>query len=484
MSRKAKDPNRIGFKEYFGTATMGLTDGLSAALITSFFLIYLTDYAGLGSFGAVMGSSVLLFSRIFDAVNDPIEGWIMDRAKVGKYGKYKPFIILSILSAFIGVAALFFIPSGVSPVVAVIWVIFFYLLYDMGSSFYAPNLIFRSLTLDPNERGKLLIAPRIVSMMTGMVTAALIAMVAGVNNVVGNMHDSFGITVLGLLAVVTVISLFGISLVRERHHAERDSEETVKLGDFFRLLKENDAIRVNVIAMLFSGFIWTFLFATMLYYIKWGLCADLTTGVVNNELYAIYSGVASMLMFIPLLLGTAIAAPIMKKIGDPMKFVRILLLLQAIPCGIMYLLQLFGVLAKMPWMFLGCAAVTTTAIGMGYIPGSTVDIEIMDYEIYKNGKDRSGLCNAINRFISKAQSALGASTIGFILAGIGYVVDSETGDFAGNIATMPSMLNWFIIVMGLIPFVLGMAAWFVLRRYPITNEVRAKMREKLSSNNQ
>ena len=484
MSRKAKDPNHIGFKEYFGTAAMGLTDGLSAALITSFFLIYLTDYAGLGAFGAVVGSSVLLFSRVFDAVNDPIEGWIMDRAKVGKYGKYKPFIIISIISAFIGVSALFFIPQGVSPVVAVIWVIFFYLLFDIGSSFYAPNLIFRSLTLDQNVRGKLLIAPRIVSMMTGMVTAGLIAMVTGVNNAVGNMHDSFGITVFALLAVVTVISLFGISLIRERYHAERDEDERVKLTDIFRLLKENDAIRINVLAALFSGFIWTFLFATMLYYIKWGLCADLTTGVVDNELYALYSGVASMLMFIPLLLGTAIAAPIMKKIGDPMKFVRILLLMQAIPCGVTYLLQLLGVLSRMPWLFLGCAAITTTAIGMGYIPGSTIDIEIMDYEIYKNGKDRSGLCNAVNRFINKAQSAIGASTVGFLLAGIGYVVDSETGDFAGDIASMSSMLNGFIIIMGLIPFVLGMIAWLIERRYPITNEIRAKMREKLSENKQ
>ena len=80
--------DKLGFKDYFGTATMGLTDGLAAALMTSFFLVYLTDYAGLGAFGAVIGSSVLLFSRIFDAVNDPIEGWIMDQAKVGKYGKY------------------------------------------------------------------------------------------------------------------------------------------------------------------------------------------------------------------------------------------------------------------------------------------------------------------------------------------------------------------------------------------------------------
>ena len=169
----------------------------------------------------------------------------------------------------------------------------------------------------------------------------------------------------------------------------------------------------------------------------------------------------------------------MKKIGDPMKFLRIFLLAQAIPCGVLFLLQILGVLGKMPWLFLICAAVTTTAVGMGYIPGSTVDIEIMDYEIYKNGKDRSGLCNALNRFINKAQNAVGASVVGFMLAGIGYVVDSETGDFAGELSRMPVMLNWFIVIMGLIPFVLGIIAYLIERRYPITNEVRSKMRESL-----
>lgn len=97
--------DKVGFRDYFGTATMGLTDGMTAALMTSFFMLYLTDYSGLGAFGAIMGSTVLLLSRIFDAVNDPIEGWIMDRAKVGKYGKYKPFIILSILTGLIGVTS-------------------------------------------------------------------------------------------------------------------------------------------------------------------------------------------------------------------------------------------------------------------------------------------------------------------------------------------------------------------------------------------
>ncbi|MBO6158915.1 MAG: MFS transporter [Firmicutes bacterium] len=217
----------------------------------------------------------------------------------------------------------------------------------------------------------------------------------------------------------------------------------------------------------------------MLYYIKWGLSTDLTTGVVDNAKFAMYSGIAGILQFIPLIGGTIIAVPIMKKIGDPMKFLRILLLMQAIPCGILFLLQILGVLAKMPWLFLICAAITTTAVGMGYIPGSTVDIEIMDYDIYKNGKERSGLCNSMNRFISKTQTAIGASVIPMILVAIGYVVDSETGDFAGELSQMPVMLNWFIVIMGLVPFVLGVVAYLIERSYPITNDVRAKMRASL-----
>ena len=67
--------------------------------------------------------------------------------------------------------------------------------------------------------------------------------------------------------------------------------------------KSDKLVRINVTAALFSGFIWTFLFATMLYYIKWGLCADLTTGTVDNGKYALYSGIASIGYHIDLPLG-------------------------------------------------------------------------------------------------------------------------------------------------------------------------------------
>lgn len=326
-----------------------------------------------------------------------------------------------------------------------------------------------------------MVAPRLAGMVMGMVTAGLIAAVNGVNAMIGDMHTAFGVTVLALVVFSAVLSLLGISLVKETHcTSNKDTEEDkVKLTDFFLLIKENKALRIRILDILFSGFIWTFLFSTALYYIKWGICADLATGTVDSAAYGTYSMIASMLMFIPLLLGTVIAVPLMKKIGSPIRFNRILLLVQAIPCGVLFVLQLMGVLHNLPGLFLICMAITATGIGAGFMPGTTIDMECMDYEIYIHGKDRSALCNAFVKFVTKAQSAFANSALGFILIAIGYVVDSTTGDFAGDLTKMPSMLNWFIVIMGLIPCIFGFIAWFICGKYPITDEIRSDMKAKL-----
>ena len=134
MKQKSKTLEKLGLKTYLGTTGMAAADGITSALMTSWFMVYLTDYAGIGEFAAILGSIVLVLARVFDAVNDPLEGIILNRAKVGRFGKYKPFILLSILLTCVGVCSLFFIPEGVAsnPVLVTIWVIVFYLMYDIG----------------------------------------------------------------------------------------------------------------------------------------------------------------------------------------------------------------------------------------------------------------------------------------------------------------------------------------------------------------
>jgi Na+/melibiose symporter-like transporter len=93
---------------------MTMTDGISAALMTSLLMLYLTDYSGIGQFASIIGSAVLVGTRVFDAINGPVQGWIMDRAKFGRFGKYKPFMILSIFMLAIGTSGLFFMPESIA----------------------------------------------------------------------------------------------------------------------------------------------------------------------------------------------------------------------------------------------------------------------------------------------------------------------------------------------------------------------------------
>lgn len=480
--KKVKDPNRLRFKDYFGSSAMAVAEAVGACLMSSMFMMYLTDYSGLGKLGAVLGSTVLVFARFFDAVNDPLEGWIMDRAKVGKHGKYRPFLLLSTILMAAGLIGLFSIPVGENPNVVLIgaWVIIFYLLYDIGVAFFALNPMLRTMTLNPDERGKLMIGPRMVSMMMGMIGASLITIIASVNEGVGNMRTSFSIVVTAFVAIGAVVSVIGLAMVKEKHHAQENPEDQVKLTDIFGMLKTNGALRIRLLDMLFSGFIWTFLFATMTYYIKWAYCADLSTGAVDTAKLGSLSMIAAMLMFTPLVLGTLIASPLMKKIGSPIKFHRILIMAQIIPCLALFVLELLGVLRMSPVPFFVCAAVVTVAIGADFIPGETINIECMDYEIYKNGRDRSALCNACNKFLGKAQSAVSTVMVSGILLAIGYEVDSVTDTFLGELSAIPTMLTWFIVVMGLVPGVLGLVAWLILRKYPITDEIRADMDQKLN----
>ena len=312
---------------------MAVCEAVGACIMTSLFMLYLTDYSGLGKLGAVLGSTVLVFARFFDAVNDPLEGWLMDRAKVGKHGKYRPFLLLSTILISVGLIGLFSIPVGENPNIILIgaWVIIFYLLYDIGVAFFALNPMLRTMTIDPNERGKLLIGPRMISMLVGMVGAAMISIISNVNKGIGNMRTSFTIVITAFVGIGALISILGLALVKEKYHAQEDPEDQVKLTDIFGMLKTNGALRIRLLDMLFSGFIWTFLFATMTYYVKWAYCADLTTGAVDTGKLGILSLIAAMLMFLPLILGTFIAAPLMKKFGSPIKFHRFLIMEQSIP---------------------------------------------------------------------------------------------------------------------------------------------------------
>lgn len=476
--KKIKGPEYIGFKEIFGATALSTNNGLANIFMSTMFMIFMTDYAGLGSWGAALATGLLLAARFIDAVDDPIQGAIMDGAKVTKHGKYKPFFMLSIIMTTVGTIALYCLPDGITktPWLVAVWVIFFYFLYDIGMSFYNQNLLFRTMTSDPEQRSKLLIGPRLWVMVLGMFGSGLTAIAVTIQATTGSFKTAYMILALACMGISAAISVVGWLMVKERHVVEQDEEEKIHFSDFVEVIKTNKAMLVCLAKDLFSGFIWTFLFAAPSYYVKYAYCLDPVTGVVDYAKLGTYSLIVSMMMLFPLIIGTVIATPILKAYkGDFVKMQRLDYMVQGAAGLVMFVAQLLGLLQRVPAIFFLCMFVMAMFIGVDFIPGSNIGMEVMDYTVYKTGKDRSALTSAASNFLMKAQSALSSAVVGGLLMAIGYKVDSVTGDYIGEMSKMPTLLTGMIIIIGLLPAVLAIISTLITFKYPIDQEERKKI---------
>ena len=481
--KKPRSPEHVGFKEIFGATALSTNNGLAAIFMSTMFMNYMTDYAGLGSWGATLATTLLLAARIVDAVDDPVQGAIMDGAKVTKHGKYKPFFLLSIIMTGIGVIAMYSLPDAVTktPWLVAVWVIFFYFCYDIGASFYNQNLLFRTMTNDPEQRSKLLIGPRLWVMVLGIIGSAMGAITVSIQAATGSFKTAYMILAAAAMGISCVLSFIGWLMVNERHVIEQEEDEKVKLTDLIELVKTNKPMLVQLGMSLFGGFIWNFAFAAPTYYIKYAYCVDPVTGAFDAAKFGTYGMIAGMMNLFPLVLGTIIATPMLKAFkGDFIKMTRFDYTLQGIACLAMFIGQITGIMKNSPIMFFVCLFVLATFIGTDFIPGSNLGMEAMDYTIYKTGKDRSALTAAFGNFLAKAQGALSSAAVGAILIAIGYNVNSASGDFAGDMASIPTMLNWLMVVMGLFPALMALGTILMSYKYPIDNEERKKIQEYIT----
>jgi len=479
MKKKREYPN--DFKTIFGVAIMGMLSVAASTLMQTMFMSYLTDYAGIGAWGATLGTVLLLVGRIVDIINDPLQGWIMDNAKTTKWGKYKKFCIWSIILTAVSVILLYNIPSGIlsQPWLVALWTTLFYLGYDFGGSFYALSPLVQSLTDNEVTRSKLFAWNRIVGTFIAIPMGFFLTTALMLNRQINNLHDSIGIMAFVWIVPVMIISLIGTFLIKEgKHYEEKEDNKQSKVTwkDIVEMFKRNNAMRVHFFASLFSGFMWTLIFATEAYYIKWAYCADITTGVVDESALGMYTAVGGMLQIIPIIVAAGVAPSIIKKLGSAIRTMKLSYWISLVPGFILFGLQLTGILVNNSGLYLGLLAVQAFGIGLGFVPGNTIWLECIDYNAYKTGKEMGGLINSIRSILDKLHTALAGAVVGVILMAIGYNVDSVTHEYVGNLSALPTMLDWFIVVAGLVPSLLAIIAIVIYRYYPITPEVRAEMK--------
>jgi GPH family glycoside/pentoside/hexuronide:cation symporter len=94
--------------------------------VVFYLLIFYTDAALIPP--AIAGTA-LMIGKIWDAVNDPLFGWVSDRT-TSRFGKRRVYMIFGALPLALTIALLWFVPQGMSNTGFFLWIAISFMLFD------------------------------------------------------------------------------------------------------------------------------------------------------------------------------------------------------------------------------------------------------------------------------------------------------------------------------------------------------------------
>lgn len=100
---------------------------------------------------------ILAVYAIWDAVNDPLSGYLLDKSKkyTSKYGKRFPFIVIGYIGSLC-MLILMYLPISASPIFAIIWLFLFLVVWDQFQTVAELSLMGLSVDIfrDKHQRAK------------------------------------------------------------------------------------------------------------------------------------------------------------------------------------------------------------------------------------------------------------------------------------------------------------------------------------------
>ena len=394
--------------------------------------IYLSAYLAMQGIALWKVSLVLLVVKIWDAINDPIFGYIFDRVKFKNGLKSLPWLRIAVALIPIVTITVFTIPSGFSETGKLVWFAVAYVLWDTVYTLtdVPAYSMLNTMTDNLAERNLLLSVNRVFSGAGYLLCVIIMPLLIG--------HSyALAVIVLAIFSGLTMVPL--CVFCKERNYHPEQDEGDFSFKQMFTYLKSNkylltyyggymatDALKTSAAVTLFVSF---FLFGSELY------------SIVLNLLGMVPGVIAAMLM-----------PTILKKLD---KF-KVLFWCNIVNILSGLLIYFLGYENRTLFLVLTCIrAIPMCLVG---VLAFMFTPDCAEYGQYKSGISAKGITFAIQTFSVKITGAV-SSALALALLGVFAFPEIETNSFselaAMNIQLSATATNGLWIVYALVP-VIGM----------------------------
>lgn len=415
--------------------------------IQFFQMIFFTDAALIGP---ALAGSALMIGKIWDAINDPLFGWITDRTK-SRFGKRRVYMLFGAIPLGLSITLLWFVPAGMSQVMTFIWIAGTFMLFDtLWTMTNVPYYAMTSeLTDDYDERSSLTVYRMALAVPFYLIGAALTPMIVGFFAVARTGYGFVGIIYGALAALALLISASGL---RERTKVVEAKGEANPLKSL-KLAFLNKKFVYLCLIYFVTNISFAFAKGLMAYFVQYQL--------LMKDMISIVMGL--------MLVCVVISLPIWKKVAD--KWDKGPAYGVGMGIGALALVLLFFLPNNPTFWIYPIVVLAGFGFGSNWVFPWAMIADVSDYDRVETGQFRSGIYYGVWGLATKISEALAIAVIGWILAGFGYVA---------NVAQTPNALLGIRLFFCIVPAVCIFIALPFLLKYPITRKGHAKVRARLT----
>lgn len=368
----------------YGVGAIGLD--LSYGLFYSYLSYYLSSVLGLKE-----GFLLLLtpLARIWDGINDPMMGTIVDSTKT-KMGKYRPWIVIGAVCNAV-VLSLLFTSFGMSGTKLYIYIGFMYVLWGMTNTMADIPYwsMVPSFTTDPKDRNLVATVARtfsglgqgIITVLTPIILPMLSSGVTTDKGYSASGFSRWAIICAGLLVIFAVVC---VSSTKEKH-VVYNSGEKFSFKKMFKVIAKNDQLVVFILFAMISNAGWYLTSGTAVYYFT-----DVLEAPTEQSLFSMIGAVGSVLGLLVI--------PVLSKWWSKRKIYQFSLILTIAGYVLMYI---FGPVLKITIMLDICYILASIGIGSMFVAQTVFLADIVDYGEYKNNERNESITFSMKGFLQK-----------------------------------------------------------------------------------